>query len=133
MNINNSNAHFWRLVIAVAATCCVFLTDVVESRSDIFDSVVEETCTNDPICGQTLSKNYKLTQDYDCTGYVSGPTVTNGATLNCDGFTISGATGFGIILQDDESTVKNCIVDTITGSEGIGIYMKSSGTKLQNV
>ena len=93
------------------------------------------------ICGATFDKDIKLTKDYVCDNGVSGPTLINGAKLDCDGYSITGGGrglvgggGIGVTLVGDYTQVMNCDISNFN----LGIYTSSSAAigeqmKIHNV
>ena len=104
--------------------------------SSVFDDAKVEYFDNycSEICGvRFVEENLVLTKDYVCDDSTDGPTIGSGATLDCNGHTIScdsATCGFyGVYLSGTSPSIKNCI---ITGFR-YGIFAEAVDIVIENV
>ena len=111
------------------------------------------TCEN--LCTMTITQHVKLLQDWQCASS-DVIRIKDGATLDCDGYTIRGNGGiYGhVSLEGTAATIKNCNIEnfaygiravtdegedgtidnvTITGSTRHGIVYSQDGMTLRDV
>ena len=137
---NEENAAIVEKDVEAATSAAAF--DIVgnnrHNAKDIFDNFMQSQMDDSCFCDKTFTKDLKLTRDITCTDS-DGPRMVNGATIDCNGFTIYGIdtnpadfyTYYGIDLDDDGTEAKNCVVKGFS-EEGISIY-GSQDVKLKNI
>ena len=117
----------------------VVASSAVEGRRDMYEAAIEELEEECTICSLSdggITQNYKLTEDVDCNyeNYGGGTIkVYNGATLDCDGYSIRGPGNDDYdptIILYDGAILKNCKIEN---TQGVGIQIEGESVQIENV